>query len=98
MDKLEKFYNKLEEGGRGVVANNGDYGYFVTLAELIKNGGRDEPFRKIRKSDMKVSNNVYYCLEYDKSEKGYYADCYTNPSTHSGLLKKDTIIFIGFTF
>ena len=48
MDKLEKFYNKLEEGGRGVVANNGDYGYFVTLAELIKNGGRDEFFRIIR--------------------------------------------------
>lgn len=98
MDKLERFYIKLEKDGKGVTANNGDYGYFVTVGELIKNGGRDDFFRKVRKSDKRVSNNVYYCLEYDKAEKGYYADCYTNPTIHSGLLKKDTLVFIGFTF
>lgn len=98
MDKLEHFYMNLEQNNRGIEANNGDYGYFVTIEELLKNGGADEFFRKVRKSDKKVSRAVYQGLEYDKSDRAYYADCYTDYSHHSGALKKTDIVFIGFTF
>ena len=93
MNKLERFYNSLREP---VEANNGDYGYFVTVGELLENGGKDEFFRKVKGG--KVSKNVYYGLEYDRSEKAYFADCYTNVSMHSGALKKSTVVFIGFDF
>lgn len=98
MDKLERFYMNLEQNNRGIEANNGDYGYFVTVEELLKNGGKDEFFRKVRKSDKKVSRAVYQGLIYDKSDKAYYADCYTDCFHHSGALKKFDIVFIGFTF
>lgn len=98
MDKLERFYMELEQNNRSIEANNGDYGYFVTIGELLENGGRNEFFRKVRKSDKKVSRAVYQYLEYNKSEKAYYAECYTDCTHHSGALKKTDIVFIGFTF
>lgn len=90
--KWYKFLETLE----GVEANNGDYGYFVTVGDLLDNGGRNEFFRRVRGG--KVLRNVYYGLEYDRSEKAYYADCYTNPCTHSGALKRSDVVFIGFDF
>lgn len=96
MDKLDKFYTKLETEKRGVYANNGDYGYFVTIAELLKNGGEDEFFRKTRGG--KVSRNVYCGLCYDRSEKAYFAECWNDCSSHSGALKKNDIVFFGFTY
>lgn len=59
MNKLERFYNSL---GEPTEANNGDFGYFVTIGDLVKNGGSDEFFRKVRKSDKKVSKSVFYGL------------------------------------
>ena len=98
MSKLEQFYLTLEKEGRGETTSNGDYGYFVTIAELLGNGGRNEFFRKVRKTDKKVSKAVYKCLEYDKTDKAYYADCYSDVSRHSGAMKKSDVVFIGFTF
>ena len=93
MTKFSRWFDTL---GEPVEANNGDFGYFVTLGELLENGGKNEFFRKVRSG--KVSRNVYYGLEYDRSEKAYYADCYTNVSIHSGALKKSAVVFIGFDF
>ena len=47
MNKIERFYNSL---GEPVEANNGDLGYFVTVGELIENGGEDEFFSESKKS------------------------------------------------
>ena len=95
MSKIERFYNSL---GEPTQASNGDYGYFVTVGDLVKNGGADEFFRKVRKSDKKVSKAVFYGLEYDKSERAYFAANWYDVSSHSGALKKTDIIFIGFDF
>ena len=95
MSKIERFYNSL---GEPMQANNGDYGYFVTVGDLIKNGGSDEFFRKVRKSDKKVSKSVFYGLEYDKTERAYFADNWHDVSSHSGALKKTDVVFIGFDF
>ena len=95
MTKIERFYNSL---GEPVQANNGDYGYFVTVGDLVKNGGEDEFFRKVRKSDGKVSKSVFCGLEYDRADKAYYADCWNDCSSHSGSLKKTDVVFIGFDF
>ena len=56
MNKIERFYNSL---GEPTEANNGDLGYFVTVGDLVKNGGENEFFRKVRKSDKKVSKAVF---------------------------------------
>ena len=95
MSKIERFYNSL---GEPVEANNGDFGYFVTIGQLLENGGKDEFFRKVRKADKKVSKAVFYGLEYDKSERAYFADNWNDCSSHSGPLKKNDIVFIGFDF
>ena len=93
---MDKFYQALEDAKRGVTATNGDYGYFVTLGELIDHGGKDEFFRKTKGG--KVGGLVYYGLEYDRSDRAYYADCYNNVGHHSGALHRSTIVFIGFDF
>lgn len=95
MNKIERFYNSL---GEPTEASNGDLGYFVTVGDLVKNGGEDEFFRKVRKSDKKVSKSVFYGLEYDKSDRAYYADCWNDCGHHSGPLKKTDVVFIGFDF
>ena len=95
MNKIERFYNSL---GEPVQANNGDYGYFVTVGDLVKNGGENEFFRKVRKSDKKVSKAVFYGLEYDKCDRAYYAANWDDCSSHSGPLKKTDVVFIGFDF
>lgn len=95
MDKIERFYNSL---GEPTEASNGDYGYFVTVEDLVKNGGEDEFFRKVRKSDKKVSKSVFYGLEYDRADRAYYAASWNDCSHHSGPLKKTDIVFIGFDF
>ena len=95
MNKIERFYNSL---GEPVEANNGDLGYFVTVGELIENGGENEFFRKVRKADKKVSKAVFYGLEYDKSDRAYYATNWNDCSSHSGPLKKTDVVFIGFDF
>lgn len=95
MSKIERFYNSL---GEPIQANNGDYGYFVTVGDLVKNGGADEFFRKVRKSDRKVSKSVFYGLEYDRSERAYFAANWSDVSGHSGALKKTDVVFIGFDF
>ena len=95
MSKIERFYNSL---GEPVEVNNGDFGYFVTIGQLLENGGKDEFFRKVRKSDKKVSKAVFYGLEYDKSERAYFADNWNDCSSHSGPLKKTDVVFIGFDF
>ena len=95
MSKIERFYNSL---GEPTEASNGDLGYFVTVGDLVKNGGEDEFFRKVRKSDKKVSKVVFYGLEYDKCDRAYYADCWNDCGHHSGPLKKTDVVFIGFDF
>lgn len=95
MSKIERFYSSL---GEPVQASNGDYGYFVTVDDLVKNGGEDEFFRKVRKSDKKVSKSVFYGLAYDRADKAYYADCWNDAGHHSGPLKKTDVVFIGFDF
>ena len=95
MSKMERFYNSL---GEAVEANNGDLGYFVTVGDLVKHDGADEFFRKVRKSDGKVSKAVFYGLEYDRTDKAYYAANWYDVSSHSGPLKKTDVVFIGFDF
>ena len=95
MNKIERFYNSL---GEPVQANNGEYGYFVTVENLIKHDGNKEFFRKVRKSGGKVSKAVFYGLEYDRSDRAYYASNFYNLGSHSGPLKKTDIVFIGFDF
>ena len=95
MSKMERFYNFL---GEPTQANNGEYGYFVTVENLIKHDGHDEFFRKVRKLDGKVSKAVFYGLEYDKCDRAYYAANWNDCSSHSGPLKKNDIVFIGFDF
>ena len=95
MNKIERFYNSL---GEPVEANNGDFGYFVTIGQLLENGGKDEFFRKVCKSGKKVSKDVFYGLEYDRMERAYFADCWNDCSSNSGPLKKNDIVFIGFDF
>ena len=95
MSKMQRLYNRL---GEAVQANNGEYGYFVTVEDLIKHDGRDEFFRKVRKSDGKVSKAVFYGLEYDKCDRAYYAANWNDCSSHSGPLKKTDVVFIGFDF
>ena len=95
MNKIERFYNSL---GEPVQANNGDYGYFVPVGDLVKNGGQEEFFRKVRKSGKKVSKAVFYGLEYDKCDRAYYAANWDDCSSHSGPLKKTDVVFIGFDF
>ena len=95
MNKIERFYNSL---GEPIEANNGDLGYFVTIGQLLENGGKDEFFRKVRKADKKVSKAVFYGLEYDKCDRAYYADNWNDCSSHSGPLKKTDVVFIGFDF
>lgn len=95
MSKIERFYNSL---GEPVQASNGDFGYFVTVGDLVKNGGEDEFFRKVRKSDKKVSGTVFFGLTYDNSERAYFADNWYDVSHHSGALKKTDIVFVGFDF
>ena len=92
---MQRLYSRL---GEAVQANNGEYGYFVTVGDLVKNDGADEFFRKVRKSDRKVSKAVFYGLEYDKSDRAYYAANWNDCSSHSGPLKKTDVVFIGFDF
>lgn len=92
-----KWYKFVETLKEPVEANNGDFGYFVTIGDLLDNGGRNEFFRKVSRGG-KVLRNVYYGLEYDRGEKAYYADCYTNSCIHSGALKRSDVVFIGFDF
>lgn len=94
--KLDRFYTALEETGRGVTASNGDYGYFVTVGELLSHGGADEFFRKVRGG--KVSRAVYSGLTYDRSWRAYFADCWQDISRNSGEMSKSDVIFIGFDF
>lgn len=99
MNKLEKLYNSLM--GHEVAASNGDLGYLVTVGELLENGGKNEFFRTVkRKKDgsFSVSCNVYWGIEYDRGNRVYYANCYTNCCYTSSDLKKSTIVFIGFDF
>ena len=95
MNKIERFYNSL---GEPTEANNGDFGYFVTIGQLVENGGKDEFFRKVRKSDKKVSKAVFYGLEYDRTERAYFGHSCYDISKDSGPLKKNDIVFIGFDF
>lgn len=95
MSKIERFYNSL---GEATQANNGEYGYFVTVEDLVKHDGREEFFRKVSKSGKKISKSVFYGLEYDKSKRAYFADNWHDISSHSGALKKTDIVFIGFDF
>ena len=95
MSKMQRLYNRL---GEAIQANNGEYGYFVTVEDLIKHDGHDEFFRKVRKSDGKVSKAVFYDLEYDRTDKAYYAANWNDCSSHSGPLKKTDVVFIGFDF
>ena len=95
MSKMERFYNSL---GEPTEASNGDFGYFVTVGDLVKNGGSDEFFRKVRKSDKKVSKSVFCGLEYDRTDRVYYAANWDDISRNSGALKKSDIVFIGFDF
>lgn len=95
MSKIERFYNSL---GEATQANNGEYGYFVTVEDLIKHDGHEEFFRKVRKSDKKVSKSVFYGLEYDRADRAYYAANWNDINSHSGALKKTDVIFIGFDF
>ena len=95
MNKIERFYNSL---GEPVEANNGDLGYFVTVGDLVKNGGKDEFFRKVRKSGRKVSKDVFYGLEYDRTERAYFGHSCYDISKDSGPLKKTDVVFIGFDF
>ncbi len=95
MNKIERFYNSL---GEPVQANNGEYGYFVTVGDLVKNGGYKEFFRKVRKSGRKVSKDVFYGLEYDRTERAYFGHSCYDISSHSGPLKKTDVVFIGFDF
>ena len=95
MSKMQRLYSRL---GEAVQANNGEYGYFVTVGDLVKNDGQEEFFRKVRKSDGKVSKAVFYGLEYDKGDHAYYAANWNDCSSHSGPLKKNDIVFIGFDF
>ena len=95
MSKMECFYNSL---GEPTEASNGDYGYFVTVGDLIKSGEHDEFFRKVRKSYKKVSKAVFYGLEYDRADKVYYVANWNDCSSHSGPLKKTDVVFIGFDF
>ena len=95
MTKIERFYNSL---GEPVQANNGDYGYFVTVENLIKHDGHKEFFRKVRKSGRKVSKDVFYGLEYDRTERAYFGHSCYDISKDSGPLKKTDVVFIGFDF
>ena len=94
--KWEKFLDTLQE----VEANNGDIGYFCTVGEMLDNGGRDEFFRAVRgKGERRqVSRNVYYGLMYDRENRCYYADCYTDISRTSADLSRSTVVFVGFDF
>ena len=95
MTKIERFYNSL---GEPIQANNGEYGYFIAVGDLLKNGGKDEFFRKVRKSDKKVSKSVFYGLEYDRTDRAYYATNWYDINSDSGALKKTDVVFIGFDF
>ena len=95
MSKMERFYNSL---GEPTEANNGDLGYFVTIGQLLENGGKDEFFRKVRKSGKKVSKDVFYGLEYDRTERAYFGHSCYDISKDSGALKKTDVVFIGFDF
>lgn len=95
MSKIERFYNSL---GEATQANNGEYGYFVTVEDLIKHDGHEEFFRKVSKSGKRISKSVFYGLEYDKSERAYFAENWHNPCYGSGALKKTDVVFIGFDF
>ena len=99
MTKLEKFYESLTN--HEVTAKNGDLGYLVTIGELLENGGRDEFFRTVRKhkeGTFSVSCSVYRGIEWDRENRVYYADCYTDCTHISPDLKKSTVVFIGFDF
>ena len=99
MKKLEKFYESLMN--HETTAKNGDMGYLVTIGELLENGGRDEFFRTVKKhkgGTFSVSRNVYQGLEYDRENRVYYADCFTDCCYNSPDLKKSTVVFIGFNF
>lgn len=95
MSKIERFYNSL---GEPTQASNGEYGFFVTLGDLLENGGKNEFFRKVRKSDKKVSKSVFYGLEYDRTARKYFASNWNDVSSDSGALKKTNIVFVGFNF
>ena len=95
MTKIERFYNSL---GEPIQANNGDYGYFVTVEDLIKHDGHEEFFCFFCKSDRKVSKAVFYGLEYDRTERAYFGHSCYDISKDSGPLKKTDVVFIGFDF
>ena len=99
MSKLEKFYASLMN--HETTTKNGDLGYLVTVGELLENGGRDEFFRTVKKhkdGSFSVSRNIYYDIEWDKENRVYFADCYTDCTHISPDLKKSTVVFIGFDF
>lgn len=99
MDKMEKLYTALM--GHELTASNGDMGYLVTVETLLNNGGRNEFFRTVRRKKsggFSVSRNVYQGIEYDRENRVYYADCYTDCTHNSPDLKKTTLVFIGFDF
>ena len=99
MTKLEKFYESLIN--QEVIARNGDMGYLVTVGELLENGGRNEFFRTVKKhkdGTFSVSRNVYQGLEWDRSTRTYWAECFTDYCHSSPDLKKSTVVFIGFDF
>lgn len=95
MSKMQRLYSRL---GEATQANNGEYGYFVTVEDLIKHDGHEEFFRKVSKSGKRISKSVFYGLKYDKSERAYFANNWNDISSDSGALKKTDIVFIGFDF
>ena len=94
--KWYKFLDTLPE----VEANNGDIGYYCTVGDMIDHGGRNDFFRTVRgKGERRqVSRNVYYNLEYDRLNRFWFADCYTDVCRNSPEMSRDTVVFVGFDF
>ena len=94
-----KWYNFLDTLPE-VEANNGDIGYYCTVGDMLDNGGRDDFFRTVRgKGERRqVSRNVYCNLEYDRENRFWYADCYTDICRNSPEMSRNTVVFVGFNF
>lgn len=99
MTKIEKFYDTLMN--QEVTATNGDMGYLVTVGDLLENGGRNEFFKTVRRhkdGSFSVSRNVYRDIQWDRSSRAYWAECFNDYCYNSPELKKSTVVFIGFDF